>query len=162
MSKFYEAQVKYLSITPEGAQKTVSEQYVFDAVSIGDCEAKMTEYIEPYVNGEMDITSIKLSKFSEFVPKNVLASSKIINSKTIEIPGEAINQDDDKYFAVKISFVTLDEAKVKEKKTPYHYLVQANSVENANKTVFLHMHGTLADWEINNIVETKIVDVIIN
>lgn len=158
MKRFYEVVVKYDRLSDAGEPQKVTEQYLFAAVSCGDAETQMTEYIQAFVKGEMDITSIKLSKYSEFIPDNILVNAHVVGMNAIEV--NVPSNEELKYFAVKVSFLTVDD-KGKTKKTPFHYITKAVSVEAANKTVFWFMKGTIADYEINNIVETKIIDVVL-
>ena len=46
------------------------------------------------------------------------------------------------------------------KKVPHHYLVHATSTDAAFRTVEIFLHDSIGDYEVNSIVETKIVDVI--
>jgi len=158
MIKFYEAVVKYDRMGEEGTPKKVTEQYLLDAVSIGETEKLLIAELEGM--GEIDITSIKLSKYCEFIPYNILTGAVVTGENQITIDSDE-TEDDHKYFDVKLSFITLDEMKGKEKKTAFRYITKASSVEAAGKTVKLFMAGSLADWEINNIIETKIVDVLL-
>ena len=67
------------------------------------------------------------------------------------------NQDADKFFKAKVSFVTLDETTGKEKKTSELYLVQSDTLESAESDVksFLNDGNTA----ISSISETVILDV---
>jgi len=162
MKKFYESVVKYDKTSESGEPVKVTEQYILTGMDCADVEQKLLADIAPFVQSESEIVSIKVSKYSEFIPENILISnvtSVMQNTMTIEMKEE--DKATPKYYGAKISFITLDEAKGKEKKTSVHYLVQAVSVEAANKTVKLFMHDTLSDYEVNNIVETKIVDVLL-
>jgi len=159
MKRFYEAVVKYDRMGEAGTPEKVTELYVLDSVSITDAEATLIADLEAFIKGECDVTSIKLSKYSEFIPENMFISAVQTAMNTIEVNVDE-QKANSKYFAVKISFLVIDE-KGKEKKTPYHYIVQATSVEAANKTVWLFMKDSVADYQINNIVETKVIDVIL-
>ena len=65
----------------------------------------------------------------------------------------------DKWFECKLNFITLDEDKGVEKKTPVFMLVHANTVNSAHDTLIEHMRGTMADYTIESVKETKIIDV---
>ena len=65
----------------------------------------------------------------------------------------------DKWFECKLNFIVLDEEKGVEKKTPIFMLVHADTVHAANKTLLFHMKSSMADYTIESVKETKIIDV---
>jgi hypothetical protein len=65
----------------------------------------------------------------------------------------------DKWFECKLNFITLDEEKGVEKKTPVFMLVHANTVNSAHDSLIEYMHGSMADYTIEGVKETKIIDV---
>ena len=66
---------------------------------------------------------------------------------------------DDKYYRVKLAFITIDEKTEKVKKSKVTYLVQAGSLEQARKNTEEVMNGTMIDYEFVSVTETKILDV---
>jgi hypothetical protein len=48
----------------------------------------------------------------------------------------------------------------KEKKARYQYLIEAVSITDAEAKMTKDMEGTVADWEITGVSQSKIVDVI--
>ena len=58
-----------------------------------------------------------------------------------------------------MAYVTLDEHSGAEKKTYTNILVQAADLRDAVKRLDEGMKGTLAEYEIISIAETKIMDV---
>jgi hypothetical protein len=160
MKRFYENVVKYDRIGEKESVERVTEQYLVDAVSCTDAEASLIADLEPFIKGQCDVTSVKLSKYTAFIPENESISMVDAEAKKISGQNSKSSSKADKYFDVKLSFISLDENSGKEKKTPYHYLVHATSNSAANDTVEEYMSDSMADYKINNIVETKIVDVI--
>lgn len=69
------------------------------------------------------------------------------------------NEGGDKFYKVKVNFITLDEKTASEKRKASYILVQAASLDEAIKNFHDGMKGTLADYEIEAISETKIVEV---
>ena len=65
----------------------------------------------------------------------------------------------DKFYKVKVNFITLDEKTATEKKTASYILVQASSFKEAYDNFIDGMRGTMADYEIEAITETKLVEV---
>jgi hypothetical protein len=65
----------------------------------------------------------------------------------------------DKWYKVKCMFITLDEKSQTEKKTASFILVQASDFHDAIRAFDEGMKGSMADYEINTVQETKILDV---
>ena len=62
-------------------------------------------------------------------------------------------------YKVKINYITLDEQSGREKKTPAYMLVQASTIDDAKAWLEDGMKGTLSDYVVESIKETKIMDV---
>ena len=135
INKYFEVKVKLQKTMEDGQQKKVSEQYVVEAATFCEAERRIAECLKPYIEGEFEVTDIKIAGYGQ-----------IIN-----------NQDADKFFKAKVSFVTLDETTGKEKKTSELYLVQSDTLESAESDVksFLNDNNTT----ISSISETAILDV---
>ena len=69
------------------------------------------------------------------------------------------DDNDDRWYKAKLSFITIDEKSEKEKRSTVTYLVQAATFSGAVKNVQEVMSGTMIDYDIANITETKIMDV---
>lgn len=161
MKEFYESVVKYDTLSETGEPVKVNQQFLIDAMSCTEAEAITVREVQPFAKGEIKVTAVKLSKYSEFIPENEDIS--VVDSEAQRLLQQNSNASNsaDKYFAVKLSYIETND-KGKPKKTPYHYIVHATSVNAANDTTVQFMKGSMADWEINNIVETKIVDVVLH
>ena len=136
INKYFEVKVKLQKTMEDGQQKKVSEQYVVEAATFGEAERRIAECLKPYIEGEFEVTDIKIAGYGQ-----------IIND----------NQNADKFFKAKVSFITLDETAGKEKKTSELYLVQSDTLESAESDVksFLNDNNTT----ISSISETAILDV---
>ena len=136
INKYFEVKVKLQKTMEDGQQKKVSEQYVVEAATFGEAEHRIAECLKPYIEGEFEVTDIKIAGYVQ-----------IINT----------NQDADKFFKAKVSFITLDETTGKEKKKSELYLVQSDTLESAESDVksFLNDNNTT----ISSISETAILDV---
>ncbi len=117
--------------------KKVNEPYLVDALTFTEAEARIIEEMKPFISGEYSISSEKKTKISEIF----------------------FNEGGDRYFLVKVNFITLDENKGVEKKTVSQILVQASDFEDAVEKFKEGMKGTMADYEIGAISETLIMDV---
>jgi hypothetical protein len=65
----------------------------------------------------------------------------------------------DRWFKVKLVFITLDEKSGAEKKSSTYVLVQAADLRDAVKKLDEGMKGTMADYQISSVAETAIMDV---
>ena len=139
VSKFYEVKVQYQKMQDDGKEKKVSEQYVVEAFSFTEAEARIIEEMTPYISGEFDVVSEKIAPFNE-----IFLSDK---------------SDYDKWFVSKVAFITIDEKTEKEKKQTFRYLVQAATSELAMYyTKEMLSHG-MSDYIIYSVQDTPTLDV---
>ena len=138
-ANWYETTVRYEKTMEDGMQKKISELYVVDAVSFGDAEQSIASEMSAYVSGELEIKNI-----------NPAAYGEIFFSE---------NGNDDRWYKAKLQFITLDEKSGKEKRSNVNYLVQAANMNGAIKNIDTVMGGTMIDYVIANISETRIMDV---
>jgi hypothetical protein len=120
-----------------GAIKKVSEPYLVDALSFTEAEARIIEEQTPYISGEFSVNAVKRTKISEIF----------------------YDETGDKYYLVKVAFITIDEKTAAEKKTSTLILVQAADFKTALDNFVEGMKGTMADYEIQSITETALMDV---
>lgn len=137
MALWFECKVRYDKMMENGMVKKANEPYLVDALTFTEAEARIVEEMKPYISGEYSISSEKKTKISEIF----------------------FNEAGDRYYQVKVNFVTLDEKSGIEKKTSTLILVQASDFEDALKQFQQGMKGTMADYEIASIAETMIMDV---
>lgn len=135
---WYECKVIMAKQLEDGTKKKTTENYLVNAVNCTEAEARVIEELSPYCNGDMSVPDIKNVKYSE-----------IISSE---------DEQADRYYKVKVSFIFIDEDDT-EKKSSCYYLVQANNLQNANKAFIDAMRDCMNDYEINAVQETKIKDV---
>jgi len=158
MHKYFLVKVKLEKTSEEGKIVKVSEQYLVDALSFTECEARIIEEMKPFISGEFEVAAITKKNYSEIVETNVIINNvtSVVDNK-IELDMDRTEAD--KWFECKLNFITLDEEKGVEKKTPVFMLVHADTVHGANKTLLFHMRGSMADYTIEGVKETKIIDV---
>lgn len=137
--RWFETIVRYDRTMVSGEVKKVSEVYVVDAITFGEAEKRIAEEMKPYMSGDFDIKNINPAPYSEIFFSD--------------------EDTDDKYYRVKLNFITINEITQKEKKSKVTYLVQANSLEQARKNTEEVMNGTMIDYEFVSVTETKILDV---
>ena len=137
MRKYFLVKVKIEKPTDFSKIEKVTEQHLVDALSFTEAETRIIEEMKPFVNGEFEVSNITPQKINEIF----------------------YNDSGDKWFKAKVNFVTLNEENGKEKKTSVNMLAQANDVKDAEHIIKAGMNGTLADYEIASISETKILEV---
>ena len=137
MYNWFECKVSYEKLLENGMQKRVTEPYLVDALSFTEAEARIIEEIKPFISGEFTIADIKRARFAETF----------------------FNEEGDRFYKVKVFFITLDEKSGAEKKTAVQMLVQATTLQDAIKVLEKGMEGTISDYTIAAINETAIVDV---
>ena len=137
MATWFECKVKYDKIQENGSVKKVNEPYLVDALSFTEAEARIIEECTPYISGEFTISAVKKTKISEIF----------------------WDETGDRYYMVKVLFITIDEKTAVEKKSASFILVQASDFKGALENFMAGMKGTMADFEIASITETAWLDV---
>ena len=137
MATWFECKVKYDKIQENGSVKKVNEPYLVDALSFTEAEARIIEECTPYISGEFSISAVKKTKISEIL----------------------WDETGDRYYMVKVMFITIDEKTAVEKKSASFILVQASDFKGALENFMSGMKGTMADFEIASITETALMDV---
>ena len=137
MANWFECKIRYDKTQENGSTKKVTEPYLVDALSFTEAEARIIEEMTPFISGEVDVNAVKRTKISE------------------------IFWDDsaDKWYLVKVAFITIDEKTAQEKKSTSLILVAGNDFKGAYNNFMEGMKGTMADFEITSITETPLMDV---
>ena len=138
-SDWFETKIRLDKVQEDGTQKKVTEQYVVEAMSFTEAEAKIIAVAKDYTSGEFAVKNITPASYHE-----------IFFSE---------NDKDDKWYKAKLQFITIDEKTEKEKRQNHCYLVQGSSTESAQKNIKEIMSGTMIDYVVVSIVETNILDV---
>ena len=138
MANYFECKVTFFKTLENGKEKKVTECYIVNAVSFTDAEAKVIHHVQDVITGLFEVKSIRKYKIAEIVPMG----------------------SGDTYFKCKLNFITLDEKSGLEKKTAVNMLVNATTLDVAKSNLVNHMKGTMADYVIEKIEETKIMAVI--
>ncbi len=137
MHNWFEVKIKYEKVAEEGKIVKVSEKFLVDSLSFTECEARITEEMEPFISGEFQIVSIKRLKINEMFE----------------------NENGDKWYSSKVYFISLDEEKGVERQQGVTMYVQANDIKEAEAGIVEGMKGSMADYRIGKIVETDIEDI---
>ena len=135
---WFECKVRYEQTQEDGMNKMVTETYVYKAADFGEAYDKATKDM-PSLSDEFEITAMKIAQYKEIITQD--------------------DRTEEKYYRVKVIFITLDEKTNKEKKTACHYLVNADSVEKARKYADTMLSDSMIDFVIEAVQEAKICDI---
>lgn len=139
MHTWFTCKICYEKILENGMNKKVTEPYLVDALSFTEAEARIIEEMTPFISGEFTVADVTRARYSElFYAKDASA---------------------DRWYKVKLGFITLDEKSGAEKKTYTNVLVQAADLRDAVKRLDAGMKGSMADYIIVSVAETAIMDV---
>ena len=138
-ANWFETKIRYEKMMDDGKQKMVTELYVVDALSFTEAEASIIEEMSSYISGEFKVTGISQSTYGEIFFSDI--------------------DTDDRFFKVKLQFITIDENTEKEKRSNVIYLVQAHTLQQAIKNIEEVMSSTMIDYAIVAVQETQIMDV---
>lgn len=137
MAIWFETKVRYDKMQENGAVKKVNEPYLVDALTFTEAESRIIEQMTPFMSGDFSISAVKKTKISEIF----------------------FDETGDRYYMVKVNFITLDEKTGVEKKSASLILVQASDFDGALARFKEGMKDTMADYEIASITETMLMDV---
>ena len=136
--KWFECKVRYEQTQDDGMPKSVTETYVVDGIDFGDAFKGICEYAIKNIAGEFEIVAMKMAQYAE------IALYKSMGNV---------------FYRVKINIITIDEKTNKQKKMPLFLLVRADNINEARKAVDdEYMKGTMTDYVISSVDETKIVE----
>ena len=136
---WFECKIRYEKVMEDGTPKKVNEVYVIDALSFSEAEERIMEEMSSYISGEIELVDVKIAPYKEiFFADNNLT---------------------DRWFKAKVVYITIDERTEREKRMPVMVLVNAGNINSAIKNTDEVMGGTMIDYAITAIQETKIFDV---
>lgn len=135
---FYEIAIKVNRVQENGKDREVVERYITDCEFFSEAEAKgMKIYSDYSLKG--DVVGIKRSNVYE-----------IVNEPSIH---------EEKLFKAKIVSIFVDDSG-KEKEQPYHVLVWASDMNDANKKMNEYMRQGMQDLLFKEVKETKFLEVL--
>lgn len=136
---WFECKIRYEKVMEDGTPKKVNEVYVIDALSFSEAEERIMEEMSSYISGEIELVDVKIAPYKEIFFAN--------------------NNLTERWFKAKVVYITIDERTQREKRVPVMVLVNAGNINSAIKNTDEVMGGTMIDYAITAIQETKIFDV---
>lgn len=137
MAYWIEVKARYEKMLESGTQKRATEPYLVDALSCTEAEARVIEELTPFTSGDLSVMS----------------------NKKINISEVFLSYTGDKYYKVKVNFIKIDEKTAAEKKTASFMIVPGDNFKAAYDNFIDGMKGTMADYEVESISETRYMDV---
>ncbi|HEV7380969.1 MAG TPA: DUF4494 domain-containing protein [Dyadobacter sp.] len=136
MASWYHGSIGYQKEDEAGALKVIQEQYLVDAISHTEAEARLNKQI---VTGATDF-EVK----------------RIVPMKLADL---FAYEEGEQWFKTKVIYFSVDEKSGKEKKVVNHMLVNATGIEQALERIKESMRNFLIPYEVEAVVLTKILDV---
>lgn len=144
MSKYVKVAARYAKMQDTGKVALTTEHFLVDALTLTEAEAKVTEFLTPYIVEESDnslATSAQFSPIAEIVNREV----------------------DDRWYLARVGIITIDEKTAKEKRTVTQWLVGGTDFNDAYEHVLREFNAmTISDPELVGLVESNIIEVINN
>lgn len=138
-SSWFECSVSYEKVQEDGTERRITEKYVVEAFSFTEAEKQIIDELRNYVSGELTVKGIVPAQYNEIFFSDA--------------------HSDGYWFKVKVKFITLDERSNKEKYTNVVYLVQGSDISSAKAYIENILSGSMSDFDLCGINETKILDV---
>lgn len=137
LQTWFECKVKYLKIDNDGRERQMTENFLLDAVSFTDAEARIVAQMQTMVRGEFTVIDIKKSKIAEVFPYPA---------------GEW-------WYRATINLVTIDEEAGHEKKLRTFYLIQADDIQQALSRLEESLSFLIVPYVVSAIAVSLIADV---
>lgn len=134
-----ETSVKYDKVIEDGTTKSVTEKYLVSALSFTEAETNITEEMKHYISGDFSVAAVRTARYVEVYTSE--------------------DSSADSWYKVQVAFIMLDYNTGKEKRTSLKYLVCGKSVRNALSSIENEIGKSMADFEVEAVCLTKIVDV---
>lgn len=138
MRTWFMCKVKYQKEDEEsGLLKSVTEPYLFDAMSFTEAETRVYEELADSIRGEWLVTSITKTKFIDVFRYD----------------------DSDIWHKCKVTYTVADGDSGKEKKVTNLMLVTAHDVKQAYERIYESLNNMLVTFRVPEVTETPIMEV---
>lgn len=149
--RLYECGVRCERIQPNGQQKKVTELYLVDALTFTEAEARIIEKVKGEVSEDVEVISLKITNYSEVITGNGDADER-------DNAGDERAEKSDRWFRVKVNYYP-ESANGSPKKVPSYYILNAEDMDDAHKVLADFLRGTVTDYDVATLDETRVIDV---
>lgn len=136
MAIWFSCKIKYFKPNSEGLSKSVTENYLIDAMSYTEAESRIM---------------MEMEGISEFTIQSISKT----NINDVVLPGK----DGEVWFKAKVTYAVQDEDSEKEKKVTSYILISASSVKDAYERLEDWLRGMTIPYQIPKVEETNFMDV---
>ncbi len=137
MATWFICKVKYQKQDEKGRATNVSEQYLVDALSFTEAEARIYEKLGSVISGEFFINNISKSNLTDVF----------------------YYEDADVWYKCKMTYALEVEGSGKEKKVVNYVLLTAANAKQAYERVYESLNNMLVEFQVPDVVESPIVEV---
>lgn len=136
MSEYFHVKARFLRQMDNGLVKQIKEEYLVDALSFTESEARTLEQVGEGMR-EVALDAISRSNIKEVV----------------------MYGDTDLWFKCRVEYSLMDEESEKEKKVTTYLLINANDSKEAYERCQEHLKEMLVPFEIPKVEKTKIIEI---
>jgi hypothetical protein len=137
MTNYFEVQAGIKRENENGKVKKITENYLVDALSFTEADARSHEELTAMGGMEFKIRKISKSRVAEVIPAE---------------SGEA-------FYKGKVVYITIDEESGKEKRSAQLVIVPADSVDEADERIREAFKDCIADFDVLAVGVTNIIEV---
>ncbi|MDA0315233.1 MAG: DUF4494 domain-containing protein [Bacteroidetes bacterium] len=137
MRIWFLCKVKYAKETEEGLLKSISEQYLVDAVSFTEAEAILYDRLGSQIRGDFQVTGISKSNIVDVF----------------------FYKDADIWHKCKVTYLIADADSGKEKKVTQYMILTAEDVKQAYDRIQDSLSNMLVSFRVPDITESSIQEV---
>ena len=138
MIKWFQTKVRYQKIDDRtGKFKMVNENYLVDAVSFTEAEARITEQMAQLISTDFSISAINKTNYTDIV-----------------------NEGNGAYlFKVKIDFIQVDDSSGKESKASNYMLVYADKIEEVTDLVKTYLETMVVPYNVSAVSDSNFLNI---
>lgn len=137
MRTWFLCKVKYAKENEQGLLKNVSEQYLVDAVSFTEAEARIYDMLGSVIRGDFQVTNISKSNIVDVF----------------------FYEDIDVWYKCKVTYIVADADSGKEKKVTQYMLISAHHVKEAYDRIHESLNNMLVSFNVPDITESPIIEI---
>ena len=141
-----EVKVVFTKENEDGKLQKQQQVYLIETLTFADAESKALEQVKPFAHLGSDI--------------EVAACKRVAYDRLLLDEVGELKDKDTAFYKAKVTMNILDKSTGREKPTTFYLLVEDTDVPAAHKTVQNHLKDSVNDYTIDDVVKTKIIEVI--
>lgn len=141
-----EVKVAFTKENEGGKLQKQQQVYLIETLTFADAESKALEQVKPFAHLGSDI--------------EVAACKRVTYDRLLLDEVGELKDKDTAFYKAKVTMNILDESTGREKPTTFYLLVEDTDVPAAHKTVQNYLKDSINAYTIDDVVKTKIIEVI--